>query len=58
MISILGGLFIAYLAYESVTTKGLELDMHKVKPKSLKKGMIVNILNPPPYPFYLCGIVY
>ena len=52
-ISILGGLFILYLGYESLRTKGVELNLSSVKTSSLKKGVITNALNPHPYIFYM-----
>jgi threonine/homoserine/homoserine lactone efflux protein len=53
IISILGAMFIGYLAYESITVEGIELDLKKVKPKSLRKGVITNFLNPHPYLFWI-----
>jgi threonine/homoserine/homoserine lactone efflux protein len=52
-ISISGALFIVYLAYESITTKGIELNLQKVKAQSLRKGIITNFLNPHPYLFWI-----
>jgi len=52
-ISILGALFIVYLAYESITIKGIELNLQKVKAQSLRKGIITNFLNPHPYLFWI-----
>jgi threonine/homoserine/homoserine lactone efflux protein len=52
-VSILGGLFILYLGYDSLKTKGLELNLPSVSRNSLKKGVITNALNPHPYIFYL-----
>ena len=52
-ISILGGLFILYLAYESLKTRGVELNLSAVKTGSFKKGVITNALNPHPYIFYM-----
>lgn len=52
-ISLLGGLFIIYLAYESLKTRGVELNLSAVKTSSLKKGIITNALNPHPYIFYM-----
>jgi threonine/homoserine/homoserine lactone efflux protein len=52
-ISILGGIFIAYLGYDSIKTRGIEIDIQKLKPKSIRKGIIVNILSPHPYIFWL-----
>lgn len=52
-ISIFGGLFILYLAYESLKTKGVELNLSSVRTSSFKKGVITNALNPHPYVFYM-----
>jgi threonine/homoserine/homoserine lactone efflux protein len=52
-ISILGAFFIAYLAYESFITKGVELDMQNIKIQSLGKGIITNVLSPHPYLFWI-----
>jgi threonine/homoserine/homoserine lactone efflux protein len=52
-ISILGGLFILYLGYESLKTRGVELNLSSVKTGSFKKGVITNALNPHPYVFYM-----
>ncbi len=51
-ISILGAIFIGYLAYESISAKRIELNIQDVKPQSLKKGVIANFLNPHPYVFW------
>jgi threonine/homoserine/homoserine lactone efflux protein len=53
LISILGGFFIAYLGYDSIRSKGIEIDVQNLKPKSIRKGIIVNILSPHPYIFWL-----
>jgi threonine/homoserine/homoserine lactone efflux protein len=52
-ISISGALFIVYLAYESITIKGIELNLQKVKAQPLRKGIITNFLNPHPYLFWI-----
>ena len=52
-ISILGGLYVLYLAYGSINTKGLTSNFDIEEPKSLKKGIIVNLLNPSPYLFWI-----
>lgn len=52
-ISIFGGTFILYLGYESLKTKGIELNLSSVKTSSFKKGIITNALNPHPYIFYM-----
>lgn len=52
-ISILGGIFIAYLGIDSIRSKGIETDVQDLKLKSIRKGIIVNILSPHPYIFWL-----
>ena len=52
-VSILGGLFILYLGYDSIKTKGLELNLPPAGFNSFKKGVITNALNPHPYIFYM-----
>ena len=52
-ISFLGALFIAYLGYESITLKGIELNLQEVKAQSIRKGIITNFLNPNPYLFWI-----
>ena len=53
VISLIGGCFILYMGYESIRTKGIELNLKKLKPDSLKKGVLANALNPHPYLFWL-----
>lgn len=53
LISILGGIFIAYLGIDSIRSKGIEIDVQDLKLKSIRKGIIVNILSPHPYIFWL-----
>ena len=53
IISILGGFFVLYLGYESLRTKGLELNLEEQSSNALKKGVITNALNPHPYIFYM-----
>lgn len=52
-ISIAGGMFLLYLAYESFRTRGIELAGQMDAPQSLTKGVVVNLLNPNPYVFWL-----
>lgn len=52
-VSILGGLFIVYLGYDSLKTKGLEFSLPAAGRSSLKKGVLTNALNPHPYIFYM-----
>lgn len=53
IISIIGALYLGYLAYESFKTKGLTGDIEYEKPKSLTKGVTLNLLNPAPYLFWI-----
>jgi threonine/homoserine/homoserine lactone efflux protein len=53
VVSVLGGVFLAYLAYKSFKTKGVEVKVDEEVPYSLAKGAIVNILNPHPYIFWI-----
>jgi threonine/homoserine/homoserine lactone efflux protein len=52
-ISIFGGLFILYLGYESLKTRGVELNLSSASSSSFRKGVITNALNPHPYIFYM-----
>jgi len=52
-ISFCGALFIGYLAYESITVKGIDINMQRIKARSLRKGIITNFLNPHPYLFWI-----
>jgi threonine/homoserine/homoserine lactone efflux protein len=52
IISLTGGFFILFMGYESIRTKGVELNLQEEKPQSLKKGILANALNPHPYLFW------
>jgi len=52
-ISMLGALFIGYLAYENITIKGLEISVRQTKEASIRKGIIANVLSPYPYLFWM-----
>lgn len=52
IISFAGGAFIAYLGFESLKTKELNLEIQDTKSDSIKKGVIANFLNPSPYLFW------
>lgn len=53
LISIAGGVFILTMGYESIRTKGLDLDSRISQTNSLSKGILANALNPHPYLFWL-----
>lgn len=52
-LSVAGALFVFYLAWESFNAGGIELTAPVSKPKSVRKGMIANFLNPHPYLFWI-----
>jgi threonine/homoserine/homoserine lactone efflux protein len=52
-ISMAGGLFVTYLAWECIRTVRLEMADLDGGPQSLGKGVAVNALNPHPYLFWL-----
>ena len=53
IISLLGGCFILYLGFESMGTKGMSIQLGNSKPRSLQKGIVVNLLSPHPYLFWI-----
>jgi threonine/homoserine/homoserine lactone efflux protein len=53
IISMIGGLYLGYLAYESFKTKGLTENLETEEPKSLQRGVTINFLNPSPYLFWI-----
>jgi len=52
-ISIIGACFILYLGVQNVKTIGIPLASEVRTPKSLQKGILVNLLSPHPYLFWL-----
>jgi len=54
-ISFCGSFFILYLSYESLKTKAIEIAVQDEDPKSLRKGALINALNPHPYLFW-CSV--
>ncbi len=53
VVSLLGGAFVLYLAYESFRTTSLDTAIRGAAPQSLRKGVLVNALSPHPYLFWL-----
>lgn len=51
-ISLTGAVFVAYLGYESLSSKGVELAERGRQPRSMQKGILVNALSPHPYLFW------
>ena len=52
VISMFGGFYLFYLGLNSIRFKTVDLQ-EDVDPKSLKKGLMVNFLNPGPYMFWV-----
>ena len=53
VVALLGGAFILYMGIDSLRTKPVTVDTTAAKPKSLRKGILVNFLSPHPYLFWL-----
>ncbi|PKL67494.1 MAG: hypothetical protein CVV28_06185 [Methanobacteriales archaeon HGW-Methanobacteriales-1] len=53
LISIIGGFYLLYLAYESFKTHGIKENFDVEEPKSFLKGATVNFLSPNPYIFWI-----
>lgn len=52
-ISIAGGFFILSMGYESLRTTGFDMKLQDAPRKSLRKGILTNMLSPHPYLFWL-----
>jgi len=53
IISVSGGLFVAYLGWETIRTTRLAVAIRDDEPQSLRTGVLVNALSPHPYLFWL-----
>jgi threonine/homoserine/homoserine lactone efflux protein len=53
VLSILGGLYVLSLAYDSLRTGQLAVEAGDRRPQSFSRGALVNALNPHPYIFWL-----
>lgn len=52
-ITIIGAIYVFYLAYESITTRPVLPAVEKTAAHSLRKGTLVNFLSPHPYLFWI-----
>jgi threonine/homoserine/homoserine lactone efflux protein len=52
-ISFVGGIYVLYLSYDCFRTRPVTLEDVKIQPRSVRKGVVVNLLNPHPYLFWL-----
>ena len=53
IISLLGAIYLGYLAYENIKLKHFDPDLNELRTKSLRKAIITNFLNPNPYLFWM-----
>jgi threonine/homoserine/homoserine lactone efflux protein len=52
VIAAAGGLYVLYLAYETLKIGPVKVNTSQIQPKSLRKGAVINALNPHPYLFW------
>lgn len=52
VVAAVGGLYVLYLAYETIKIRPVKVNTPQIQPKSLRKGAVVNALNPHPYLFW------
>lgn len=53
VISLVGGVLLMVMGVQGLLTRGVALTPARTRPQSLAKGILVNILNPQPYLFWL-----
>lgn len=53
IISVLGAVFVAYLGIKNLGIKGVELQVTQENVRSIQKGIVVNVLSPHPYIFWV-----
>ena len=53
IISVMGGIYIFYLGIECVRTEPVKFETSDETPHSVRKGMLINMLNPHPYMFWI-----
>lgn len=53
IISLLGAIFLVYLAYENIRIKTMEISIEAPEKSTMKKGIIANFLSPHPYLFWM-----
>ena len=52
LIASIGGCYVLYLSYETIITRPVKVEVSPAQPRSLRKGVLVNALNPHPYLFW------
>jgi threonine/homoserine/homoserine lactone efflux protein len=53
VISLVGGFVVMGMGIQGIKAKGLEFKIQKARPRSLTKGILVNMFSPHPYLFWL-----
>lgn len=53
VISIIGGFLLLHMGYESIRMKAVDAGLQNDRPNSLKRGILVNVLSPYPYLFWI-----
>ncbi|MBU1341955.1 MAG: LysE family transporter [Proteobacteria bacterium] len=53
IISLVGSVLVLVMGVHGMKARGVEFDIQKTRPRSLAKGIFVNILSPHPYLFWL-----
>lgn len=53
IISLIGGFYLSYMAYECFKAPKITKYLQLEAPKSIRKGVIINLLNPSPYLFWI-----
>lgn len=52
IVSLIGGCVVLFLGYQSMCTKGSDINLQEAKQRSFIKGILVNALSPHPYLFW------
>ncbi|UCD90109.1 MAG: LysE family transporter [Desulfobacterales bacterium] len=52
LITAIGGGYVFFLSYETIKTDPVKTTTTPIQPRSLRKGVLVNALNPHPYLFW------
>ncbi len=53
IISLAGGVFLCWLAWETASQKKVQMNLDHVAPRSYLRGMVTNFLSPHPYLFWI-----
>ena len=53
LVALTGGIFVCWMAYESLSFQGVKLRLQQPRSHALRKGVLVNLLSPYPYLFWL-----